>query len=258
MVAGTEKEREALQEGGHRLARHVRILSEMVRPGLLVRALEVRAQEMVAADGDTMAFLHYRAAKSEKPFPSGLCVSLNNYFVHGPAGVNQSVIADGDVVSIDFGIKHAGLYTDHAVTVIAGKGSPEDERLVAGTKEALTAGIAAARVGNTTGDIGYAVEQVANEYGFGFPRNLCGHGVGKKVHEEPHVPNFGAKGSGTALVENLVIAIEPMFALGSGDVELASDGLTYRTKDGSRAAHFEHTVIITKNGPEVLTKEQSV
>ena len=176
--------------------------------------------------------------------------------VHSPAGQNGAVVEEGDVVCIDFGIKHRGLFTDHAITVIAGSSkSPADEELLRGTKEALAAGIAAAKVGNTTGDIGYAVEKIAEKYHFGFPRNLSGHGVGKAVHEEPHVPNFGERGKGEKIVEGLVIAIEPMMTLGSGDLYVDADGHSYRTKDGSRTAHFEHTVLITKKGPEILTKE---
>lgn len=256
MIARTEKEISALREGGKRLAKHLRILSETVRVGITPRELEDVAREMVAKDGDTLAFFGYKAGKNEDPYPSGLCVSVNDVIVHSPAAVNDTPIADGDIVCLDFGIKHGGFFTDHAVTVIAGtKRNPEDERLLSGTKEAIAAGIARAMIGNTTGDIGYAVERVAKKYNFGFPRNLSGHGVGLKVHEEPHVPNFGAPGSGVKLEEGLVIAIEPMMALGSGELYIDKDGHSYRTKDGSRTAHFEHTVIITKNGPEILTKE---
>jgi methionyl aminopeptidase len=127
--------------------------------------------------------------------------------------------------------------------------------LVRGTYEALAVGIKAAELGKTTGDIGRAVEEVAEKYHFGFPRNLSGHGVGYKVHEEPHVPNFGIPGTGTTLEEGLVIAIEPMMTLGSGELYVDEDGYSYRTKDGSRTAHAEHTVMITANGPEILTKE---
>ncbi len=256
MIAKTKEEIAILREGGKRLARHVRVLSEMVVPGVSAAELEKRARELVAADGDEMAFFGYKGRKDTEGFPSGLCLSVNDVIVHSPAGQNGKTIQEGDVVCIDFGIKHRGLYTDHAVTVIAGKTkSPEDETLVRGTKEAAAVGIAEARVGNTTGDIGYAVEQVAKKYNFGFPRNLSGHGVGKAVHEEPHVPNFGEKGKGEKLVEGLVIAIEPMMTLGSGDLYVDADGHSYRTKDGSRTAHFEHTVLVTKNGPEILTKE---
>ena len=256
MIAKTKEEIAILREGGKRLARHVRMLSEMVVPGVSSAELEAKAREMVAADGDEMAFLGYKGKRDKEGFPSGLCVSVNDVIVHSPAGQNGSIFKEGDVVCLDFGIRHGGLYTDHAVTVIAGDAaSPNDEELLRGTKEALAVGIAAARVGNTTGDIGCAVEEVAKKYNFGFPRNLSGHGVGKEVHEEPHVPNFGEPGKGVPLVENMVIAIEPMMTLGSGELYVDADGHSYRTKDGSRTAHFEHTVLITKNGPEILTQE---
>ncbi len=256
MIARTAEDIAILHEGGKRLARHVRVLSEMAKPGVATAELERKAREMVAAEGDELAFFGYRSGKGEEPYPSGLCVSINDVIVHSPAGQNGKVIKEGDVVCIDFGIKHKGLFTDHAATVIAGKKhDPEDERLVRGTYEGLAAGIAEARIGNTTGDIGHAVEEVARKYHFCFPRNLSGHGVGTAVHEEPHVPNFGTPGTGARLVEGLVIAIEPMFTLGSGDLFVDKDGHSYRTKDGSRTAHAEHTVIITKDGPEILTKE---
>ena len=255
MIARTEGEREILREGGKRLARHLRILSTMVVSDKTSAELEVRAREMVEAEGDTLAFLGYGASKNKSGFPAGLCVSVNDIIVHSPANENGAVFHEGDVVCLDFGIKHKGLFTDHAVTVIVGKAkSADDERLVRGTYEALAAGIAEAKVGNTTGDIGHAVERVAKKYGFGFPRNLSGHGVGLKVHEEPHVPNFGVPKGGEKLVENLVIAIEPMMTLGSDDLFIDKDGHSYRTKDGSRSAHAEHTVLITKDGPEILTK----
>lgn len=253
MIAKTKEELAALREGGKRLARHIEELSALVVPGITPRALEKKAREMVAGDGDELAFYGYKSGRGDHPYPSGLCVSVNDTIVHSPASESGVLIQEGDVVCLDFGIKHKGLFTDHAVTVIAGKGSEEDMRLLEGTTHALAAGIAEAKVGNTTGHIGEAVEKVAREYGFGFPRNLSGHGVGKKVHEEPHVPNFGRAGEGAPLVEGLVIAIEPMMTLGSGELYIDKDGHSYRTKDGSRTAHFEHTVLITKNGPEILT-----
>jgi len=256
MITRTEKEIEALREGGRRLARHLRVLSGMVDVGITPRALEEKAREMVAADGDELAFFGYKTDKNAEPYPSGLCVSVNDCIVHSPASESDCPIEEGDIVCLDFGIKHKGFFTDHATTVVVGeKRNPEDERLLKGTREALSAGIAEAKIGNTTGDIGYAVEQVAKKYGFGFPKNLSGHGVGLQVHEEPRVPNFGVPGSGVKLEKGLVIAIEPMMALGSGELYVDKDGHSYRTKDGSRTAHFEHTVIVTKNGPEILTKE---
>lgn len=256
MIVKTQEELEILREGGKRLARHVRKLSELVKPGVTGDELERAAQEMVEGEGDKLAFYDYPSGRKGERFPGGLCYSVNDVIVHAPAAGNTEVLKEGDVVCLDFGIIHRGLFTDHAVTVIAGNPISEDDvRLLKGTKEALAAGIAQAKAGNTTGDIGYAVEQIADKYRFGYPRNLSGHGVGHEIHEEPHVPNFGDPGEGFKLVEGLVIAIEPMMTLGSGDLFIDKDNFSYRTKDGSRSAHFEHTVLITKSGPEILTKE---
>ncbi len=254
MIAHTQEEIDILREGGRRLARHLRILGEMTKPGVTGLDLENTAREMVAKDGDDLAFIDYPSGKHGEKFPTGLCFSVNDVIVHAPA--DDYEIQDGDVVCLDFGIWHKGLVTDHAITVIAGTPkSDEDVRLVKGTFEALKMGIAQAKVGNTTGDIGAAVEKFAKQQKFGYPKNLSGHGVGKQVHEEPHVPNFGTPGEGETLVENLVIAIEPMFTLGTGDLFVDKDHFSYRTKDGSRSAHAEHTVIVTADGPEILTKE---
>ena len=255
MIAKTQHDIDILREGGKRLARHVRVLSEMVKSGVVVADLEKRARELIETDGDESAFLNYASGKRNERFPGVLCVSINDAIVHAPATIIDYVLQEGDVVSLDFGIKHKGLYTDHAATVIAGKGSEEDIRLVRGTYEALDIGIKAAKLGSRVGDIGYAVEEIAKKYKFGYPKNLAGHGVGNAVHEEPHVPNFGFPGAGERLEEGLVIAIEPMMTLGRGDLYVDKDNFSYRTRDGSRSAHAEHTVLITKDGPEILTKE---
>lgn len=256
MIIRNQADIDALREGGKRLARHVRMLSELVKPGVTSRELEEHARAMVKADGDELAFFGHKERKGDVPYPSGLCLSINDVIVHAPAAISDAVIQEGDIVSLDFGIKHKGLYTDHAATVIAGTPkSAKDEMLVRGTYEALAIGIKEARVGKTTGDIGFAVQQIAEKYSFGYPKNLSGHGVGLKVHEEPHVPNYGDPGRGYKLKEGEVIAIEPMMTLGTSDLYVDKDGYSYRTKDGSRTAHAEHTVLVTKNGPEILTKE---
>lgn len=256
MIVRNQGDIDALREGGKRLARHVKKLSALVRPGVTPKELEDEARAMVQAEGDELAFFGHKERKGDEPYPSGLCVSVNDIIVHSPASLSTKPIEEGDVVCLDFGIKHKGLYTDHAVTVIAGKPkSADDETLLRGTQEALAIGIAQARVGATTGDVGYAVQEIAEKYHFGYPKNLSGHGVGLKVHEEPHVPNYGEPGRGAKLHEGEVIAIEPMMTLGSGELFVDKDGYSYRTKDGSRTAHFEHTVLITKDGPEILTKE---
>lgn len=256
MIAKRKEDRDILREGGRRLGRHMRMLCELVAPGVTSAMLEERAAEMVAKDGDKLAFEGYPSGKKGEIFPGGLCVSVNDVIVHSPAATNNVTIKEGDIVCLDFGIIHQGLFTDHARTVIAGRSNnPHDEELLKGTQEALAAGIAQAIVGNATGDIGYAVQQVAEKYGFGYPKNLSGHGVGKQIHEEPYVPNYGDPGKGYKLVEHLVIAIEPMMTLGTGDLFVDKDNFSYRTKDGSNTAHFEHTVLITQGGPEILTRE---
>lgn len=256
MIARNQEEIDILRAGGKRLARHVRRMCEMIAPGVTGHDLEMAVAGWVEAEGDELAFRGYPSGKRGERFPGGLCFSVNDVVVHGPAYGNEYVIQDGDIVTVDFGIKHKGLYTDHARTVIAGTPkSDEDVRLVRGTKEALDAGIRAAHLGKHTGDIGHAVELVAKKYGFGFPKNLAGHGVGRKVHEDPHVPNYGHPGTGELLVEHMVIAIEPMMTLGTGDLFVDKDAFSYRTKDGSRSAHAEDTIIITADGPEVITRE---
>lgn len=256
MIAKTQDDIDALREGGRRLARHVSHLVALAEPGVDVRDLEKLARDMVEKDGDELAFYGYPSGRRGERFPTAICLSINDAIVHGVASQSDYILEQGDIVSIDFGIKHKGLYTDHAATKIVGTPlNTEDERLVRGTYEALAVGIAAAREGGRTGDIGAAVEAIAKKYHFGFPRDLAGHGVGRALHEDPHVPNYGTAGTGALLEHNLVIAIEPMMTLGSGNLFVDKDNFTYRTKDGSRAAHAEHTVIITENGAEILTKE---
>lgn len=255
MIAKKPEEIEALREGGRRLAKYVRDLSKMVKPGVTGKEVEDAALKMILDGGDKPAFLGYASGKRGEKFPSSLCISVNDAIVHSPGGTNGIVFQDGDIVSLDFGVVHKGLYTDHAATVICGKPkSADDEMLVRAAYEALQIGIDQARIGNTTGDIGYAVQKIAEKYDLGYPRNLSGHGVGRAVHEEPHVPNYGDPGEGEKMVEGLVIAIEPMFTLGTGDLYVDKDNFTYRTRDGSRAAHAESTIIVTKDGPEILTK----
>lgn len=255
MIAKTDTDREVLREGGRRLARAVRILCEMVAPGVAVVDLEKRAKALIDEYGDESPFYGYPSGKRNERFPGVLCVSINDAVEHGPAAIMDYTIQEGDIVSLDFGLKHRGLYTDHGKTIIAGKARAEDERLLRGTQEALAAGIAVVREGATTGDIGYAVETVAKKYGFGFPKILAGHGVGAAVHEDPQIPNYGHRGVGARLRLGEVIAIEPMMTLGKGDLYIDKDNFTYRTRDGSRAAHFEHTVMVTQDGSEILTKE---
>ena len=255
MTAKTQEEIAALREGGKNIARALETLKEMIQPGVKAREIEDRARELMAEVGDETILLGYKYDPKKPPFHSALCVSVNDVIVHSPGADNGEVFEEGDIVSLDFVTKHKEYCLDSAVTTIAGKPrNKEDAKLVECAYEALDAGIAQAKVGNTTGDIGYAVEKIARMNNLGFLRNLSGHGIGKQIHESPHVPNFGAPGSGTKLVEGMVITVEPMFALGSGELYIGADGHGYRTKDKSRTAHVEHTILITKDGPEILTK----
>ena len=257
MIAKKKEEIAAMREACRRTARHMRVLCEMVVPGATSGEIDDMARELVEKDGDELGFYGYESGNDGARFESALCCSVNDVIVHSPAGQNNARFEVGDLVTLDFGIRHKGFYSDMARTVIAGGAAlnEDDERLVNGTYEAAEAGIAAARIGNTVGDIGYAVQKVAEKYKLGYPTNLCGHGIGRQLHEEPRIPNFGVPGKGYKIVEGLIIAIEPMMTLGSGILYVDKDGHSFRTKDGSRSAHVENTIIVTKKGPEVFTKE---
>lgn len=255
MIAKTDEERALLRESGRRAAKILKALGEMVQPGTTPKDIDARAWELLKADGDKAAFYDYESGKKGEKFPSALCVSVNDVIVHAPASLNSTPFEQGDVVKLDFGVNHKGYFSDHAITVIAGdEQDPKDREMIRAAHEALDAAIAAARIGNTTGDIGEAVERIATKYGYGYPKNLSGHGVGKEVHEEPHVPNYRDAHHDEPLKEGMVLALEPMFTRGSGAVFVDSDNFSYRTRDGSRTAHVEHTVLITRDGPEILTK----
>lgn len=249
----TEEEIAKLREGGKRLARVVRDVAKAVRPGVTTLELNDLAEKLIRDGGDEPSFLGYTPQGAKRPFPAAICISLNNEVVHGIANEDWETVNEGDIVSLDCGITHRGLITDHAVSVIAGKGSEEDTELVQATRDAMTAGIAAALAGNTVGDISAAIEKVGVERGYGIVFELGGHGVGHSVHEEPYIPNVGDAGTGVELQPGMVLAIEPMFTLGTSRVKLQPDGYTFVTKDGSRSAHFEHTILITRGKPEILT-----
>lgn len=240
-----------LREGGRRLAAILREVARAVRPGASTASLNKLAERLARESGDEASFLGYQPAGARRPFPAGLCISINDEVVHGLPG--ERLLAEADVVGLDFGLKHRGLFTDAAVTVAVGKISPEAQRLLLATKEALRRGIAAARAGTHLSDISAAVEQVAEKYGYGLVRDLGGHGVGHRVHEEPQIPNFGPPGRGPILEPGWVLAIEPMFNLGGGAVKFLPDGYTVKTADGSISAHFEHTIAVTEKGPQILT-----
>jgi methionyl aminopeptidase len=238
-------------------ARHAFILSEvakLVKPGVTTQDLENKARELIEEQSDSGSFLNYTPRGAKRPYPAALCVSINDEIVHGIPNEEVKVLQEGDIVAIDLGLTHGGLITDAAITVGVGKISDENRKLMEYAKEALNLGIKAARGGNHVGDIGYAIGSFAEKMSVNLCEGLAGHGVGYKVHEDPFVENVGEAGKGELLRPGMVIAIEPMMTYGSPKIVLMPDGYTFRTKDGTTAVHFEHTVAITDGDAIVLTK----
>ncbi len=251
VIIKTKEEIEILREGGKRLASILAKVAKRVAPGVTTKELDEYAYKLIKEVGDEPAFLNYKPEGQDRAYPASLCTSVNNEIVHGIPSESK-VLKEGDIISIDLGIKHKGLFTDHAVTVPVGKVPKASQKLLEITHEALLVGIEAAKGGNTVGDIGYAIEKFVGKK-YGIVKELSGHGVGKKIHEDPYIPNFGKPGKGEKLVPGMVIAIEPMLNIGRAAIMTLPDGYTIKTVDGSRSAHFEHTVLITENDAEILT-----
>lgn len=250
----TKEEIKKLREGGRRLAIILDKVAQKVVAGTNTKELDNYAEELIRQGGDIPAFLGYKSRKDHRPYPASLCVSVNNEVVHSLPDQNQ-ILKEGDIVSLDLGLKHKGLYTDTAITVSVGEIDKQAKKLLEITRKALMIGIDSAKVGNSVGDIGYNIEKFVKPFGFGIIKVLAGHGVGKKVHEDPLIPNFGKKGTGEKLKLGMVIALEPMLNEGSDEVYIGEDGFTFKTKDGKRSAHFEHTILITESEAEILTKK---
>jgi methionyl aminopeptidase len=249
----TEKEIEILREGGKRLATILQEVASLVAPGVSTDFLNTKAQEFIEAGGDKSAFLNYQPKGAARPFPASLCVSINDEVVHGIPNEKPRMLQEGDVVSLDLGLIHKNMFTDHAVTVPVGKISKRAEKLLKVTRDAMYIGIDAMKPGKRTGDVGFAIQEYVKPHKLGIIEELAGHGVGYSVHEDPFVPNYGFKNEGVLLKPGMVLAIEPMFTLGESDIKVAKDGYTIKTVDKSLAAHFEHTVVITQDGAEILT-----
>lgn len=244
---------EILREGGKRHAFILKKVAAAVKPGVSTKDLDDLAAKLIEEGGDTSAFLGYKPYGAKRPFPASICVSVNDAVVHGIPNENPYVLKEGDIVSIDMGLVHKGMITDSAVTVPVGKVDKKVSKLLEATQKALNLAIQSARPGNTTGHIGEAVETYIRPLGYGIVEELAGHGVGYKVHEDPYVPNYGKAGEGEDLIPGMVIAIEPIINEETPKIVLDKDGYTYRTKDGKCSAHFEHTIVITEKGCEVLT-----
>jgi methionyl aminopeptidase len=244
---------EILKEGGKRTAEILHTLADMVKPGITTEDLEDEAARLLEESGDMSATLGYTPRGAKRPYPANLCISINEEIVHGIPNEETKILKEGDIVTIDLSLIHKNLFTDSAITVPVGEINEASRKLINATKTALEKGIAAARPGNHIGDIGEAIEDYVEATGFSIAEDLAGHGVGFALHEEPYVPNTGRKGLGEELVPGMVIAIEPMLCAGKGAIRTLKDGYTIVTKDGSRAAHFEHTVAITETGNIILT-----
>ena len=251
IIIKTDKEIAAMRECGRRHAEILRKVADLVRPGISTRELDAAAEKMIREYGDIPAFKGYKPDGADRPYPASLITSVNEEVVHGIPG--KRMLQEGDVVALDLGIYHEGVFTDSAITVPVGKISKECNDLLVDTEEALYVGIAQVKAGATTGDIGHAIQAFVNKR-YGIVEGFAGHGVGRHIHEDPFIPNYGRPGEGTKLVAGMTIAIEPMLNLGTKYVKILSDGYTVVTRDKRPSAHFEHTVLVTETGYEILTQ----
>lgn len=249
----TPDEIQILRQGGHLMASLLNALEREVVVGNTTQDVDDAAMALIEAHGLEPMILGYQPRFAPRPYPAATCVSINDVVVHGIPNEDPVPFADGDVVSIDLVIGYEGMVLDAARTVGVGALDPAAAELLSVTKAALKAGIAAAKPGNRVKDIGAAIEAVVPE-GFAIVRDFCGHGVGYALHEEPQIPNFATRGDSPELLPGMVLAIEPMIIIGDNpDVLIDRDGYTALTASGERAAHMEHTVLVTEKGPEILT-----
>lgn len=245
IVVKTLAQIDKMRQAGILVAQTLDLMERLAKPGVRTIDLDAAAEEFILSKGAIPAFKGYMG------YPATLCVSVNDEVVHGIPGDRK--LEEGQIVSVDVGVNCDGWYGDAARTLCIGSVSAEAQRLLDVTKEALKRGIAQAKAGNRLGDISSAVQKYAEEHGYSVVRELVGHGIGQRMHEEPQVPNFGRANTGPELKAGMVLAIEPMLNVGGCEVSFDSDKWTVRTADGSLSAHFEHTVAITENGPEILT-----
>ena len=246
VVLKSKRELELMKEACQISAEALMVAGEAVRPGVSTKEIDKIAYDLIKKRGATPNFLGLY------DFPATACISINNEVIHGIPKKDR-IIQDGDIVSIDLGAEIHGFNGDNAATFVAGTCSPEAKRPIDTTRESLFKGIEQAVPGNRIGDISHAVQQYCEERGYGVVRDFVGHGVGRKLHEDPSVPNFGHEGRGIRLLPGMTLAIEPMINQGTYKVKQLSDGWTIVTADGKLAAHFEHTIAITPNGPVIMT-----
>jgi len=240
-----KEEIDAIREAARLVARTLTMLGREIRPGVSTQRLDELAEAFIRDHGARPAFKGYRG------FPASICPSINDEVVHGIPG--GRTLAEGDIVGMDVGVEKDGYYGDAACTFPVGKVGADVERLLQVTREALMRGVAQAKAGNRVGDISHAIQSHVEAHGFSVVRSLVGHGIGRNMHEEPQVPNYGSPDRGPRLMAGQVLAIEPMVNVGAPDVVTRPDGWTVVTKDGSLSAHFEHTVAVGVEGPEILS-----
>ncbi len=246
IVRKSAGELEAMREGGKITAACLKMLTEKVRPGITTRELDRMAEDFIRSRAATPEFKGYQG------FPASICASPNAMIVHGIPGSYR--LKEGDIISLDVGVRYEGFVTDSATTVAVGEVPEEAKGLLKTTRQCLSAATEQVRMGKRLGDIGYAIQALAESRGYGVVRDLVSHGVGRKMHEDPQIPNYGRPGTGPRLLPGMTFAIEPMITLGDHDIRVSEwDGWSIYTADNSLAAHYEHTIAVTDNGPWVLT-----
>lgn len=242
----TKEEIKIMAEGGKILAKIMKELEKRIKPGIATKELNELSEELILKSGGKCSFKGYGG------FPACLCVSLNEQVVHGVP--SDRILKEGDIVSLDIGIFYKGFHADMANTLPVGRISSEALRLIRTTKEAFKKGLKEIKSGNTFGDIGNAVQELAESQGYGIIRDLCGHGIGRELHEDPQILNYGKKKTGPEIKEGMVFCIEPMLSAGNWEIKKSPDGYAFQTADSSLSCHFEHTIAVTENGYKILTE----
>lgn len=242
----TSEEIKIMAEGGKILAGIIKKLEEMVKPGIATQELNKVAEDLVLASGGKCSF------KGHEGYPACLCASINEEIVH--AVPSERKLKEGDIISLDLGILYKGFHSDMAITLPVGRISPQAKRLIEVTKKSLEIGIEKIKPGSRFGDISRAIQKYVEGEGFNVVRELCGHGIGKGLHEDPQILNYGEKGTGPKIKEGMVFCLEPMVAMGDWHIKKSADGFSYETRDGSLSAHFEHTIVATQSGHQILTE----
>lgn len=252
MITKDPKEIQLLRESGKLLAQVLQKVASKAGPGVSAYDLDQLAEKEIKGAGATPSFKNYKSHPSDPAYPSSLCVSINDEVVHG-LPKKTKILKNGDIVGLDLGVEYRGFFTDAAITIPIGKVDQKLLNLIDVTKLSLENALKIVKPGAFIGNIGHAIDSTAKYYGYQVVRELVGHGVGAGVHEEPEIPCFGQPGTGKQLSEGMVLAIEPMVNLGKWKVIFDRDGFTIKTQDGSPSAHFEHTLLVTKTGCEILT-----